>query len=109
MPPSGYSTGAVSGLMVFFRETLRDLEREVTQGKHVDLSAGLHFEIAQITRALGTGADHGTLSTNEKSLLQLTKSFYERVLAVGADEALNEAKARVLAIHIDERGQLTRR
>lgn len=109
MPPSGYSTGAVSGLMVFFRETLRDLEREVTQGKHVDLSAGLHFEIAQIARALGTGADHGTLSTNEKSLLQLTKSFYEQVLEVGADEALVWVETSTLAMHIDEHGQLTRR
>ena len=109
MPPSGFSTGAVNGLMVFFRETLRDLEREVTQGKHADLPAGLRFEITQITRALNVDTDVEALITNDDRLLQLTKSFYERVLAVGADEALNEAKARVLAIHIDERGQLTRR
>ncbi len=109
MPPSGFSTGAVNGLIVFFRKTLSDLEREVTQGKHADLPAGLHFEIAQITRALATGDDHGALGTNENSLLQITKNFYERVLAVGADEALTEAKAHVLAIQIDEQGQLTRR
>lgn len=102
MPPSGFSTRSADGLATFLREALTDLRAEVKIGKHVNLEVGLRFEVSQISKALT--CDCGQ---EERVLLVLTKCFYEEVLSVGEEVALQNASKRVLSIHIDEDGKLT--
>ena len=105
MPPSGYSTRSADGLVVFLREAVTDLRAEVEAGKHASLEVALRYEVSQISKALCSS----DCEVQEKALLLLTHSFYQEALNVGEVRALEDARVRVLAIHIDDMGTLAKK
>jgi len=105
MPPSGFSSSSADGLVTFLREAMADLLAEVSTGKHASLEVGLAYEITQIKKAL-SGNDGGE---QERALLVLTKTFYAEVLVSGKEAALASAHSRVLAVHVNEQGRLTKK
>ena len=48
MPPSGFSEKATAGLLVFMRESYRELVAEVESGKHLTTDAAIESEIDRI-------------------------------------------------------------
>ncbi|MFA5020666.1 MAG: hypothetical protein WC517_01235 [Patescibacteria group bacterium] len=52
MPPSGFSSKAVKGALVFIQGCYEDLLEEVRSGKHKDYQEGIEYEISQIDNAL---------------------------------------------------------
>ncbi len=104
MPPSGYSQPAVSGLVVFFKTTLQDLKKEVKEGKHTSLVAGLAFEVDKISKV----EESEDLRPCEAGVLSATKDFYRQVLLLGEEQALEGLKKDISSLHIDEQDNLVR-
>ena len=52
MPPSGFSSNAVRGALMFVKGCYIDLLEEVRSGKHESYEEGIEFELRQIDKAL---------------------------------------------------------
>ena len=52
MPPSGFSTNTIKGLLAFVKGNYEDLREEVRSGKHPSVEVAIDYEIAQLGKAL---------------------------------------------------------
>ena len=53
MPPSGFSSKAVEGALIFIKTCYEDLLAEVRSGKHASVEEAIEYEISQLRKALG--------------------------------------------------------
>lgn len=113
MPPSGFSSNAVSGATTLLETNFNDLLAETRSGKHKSFEDGIRYEIALIDKASADLPD-GIV----KGVLALTKGGYVELLrdlpSHPSPEAAIAAKAREAArvfkqLHIDDAGNLVER
>ena len=95
MPPSGFSPLTAKCLSNFIGGCQRDLDIEVTEGKHPNREAGRVFEISQIKKALLSVSD-----PLKKAVLELVLAAYELDLSASQVEGI------VSHMHITSEGNL---
>jgi hypothetical protein len=114
MPPSGFNQKAVDGVVTFVESCFEDLQLEVDAGKHTGFNVAVVYEVRQITSAMPSLPSNDSI----RGALALTRSSYEGVerrLAAGAapdvavHEELADLRARLLRLHINEKGQIADR